>query len=70
MTNELENPTNYEHSQRPSPIKKEQRQGNNDQRDSNGMRQTIQRMLMFGFVVGDEIGLHKRFQTLVSCLQF
>jgi hypothetical protein len=61
MANKLENPTNYEHSERPSPIKKEQRQGNNDHRDSNCVRQTVHRVPMFGFVVGDEIVLHKWF---------
>jgi len=46
VTNELENPTHDEHSQRPSPVKKNCRQCQDDQWNPDGVGQAIQRVLM------------------------
>jgi len=58
VTNKLKNPPNNEKTQSPAPTKNEERQRQNNHRDADTVRQPIQRMLMFGFVVIKETLLH------------
>src|SRR5260221_13466350 len=54
MTDDLKYPSGHEQHQGPSPAKEEQRQRQNDHRDANRMREPVERMTMFGFVVIDK----------------
>ena len=54
VTDELKYPTDGEQRQRPTPTEEKQRQGNNDHRDSDRVRQTVQRMPVPGFVIIDQ----------------
>ncbi|HEY5444907.1 MAG TPA: hypothetical protein VIJ87_10635, partial [Pyrinomonadaceae bacterium] len=58
VTNKLKHPPNNEKTQSPAPTKNEERQRQNNHRDTDTVRQPIQRMLMFGFVVTKEVLLH------------
>lgn len=54
MTHELQNPTDDEQRQRPAPVEKEQRQRNDNHRDADAVREPVERVLVFGFVIGQE----------------
>src|SRR5260221_1444243 len=54
MTDDLKYPSGHEQHQGPSPAKEGQRQRQNDHRDANRMREPVERMTMFGFVVVDK----------------
>lgn len=61
MTHELQNPTDDEHRQRPAPVEEEQWQRQDDHRDADAVREPVHRMLVLGFVIGQEILRHSRF---------
>ena len=55
VSDELQYPARDEQPQRPTPVEKEERQRDDDERNADAVRQTVQRMLVFGFVVSEEI---------------
>jgi len=54
VADQLQNPTDYEQRERPTPIEKKQRQRDRDHGYADAVHQLIERMLVFGFVVIDK----------------
>lgn len=54
VADELENPADDKQPERPTPVEKKQRQRNHNQRNADGVRQLVERMLVLGLVVFDE----------------
>ena len=55
VSNELQNPAGDKQHEGPAPVKKEERQRDDDHRNADAVGETVQRMLVFGFVVSEEI---------------
>ncbi len=55
VSHELQNPADDEHPQRPPPVEKEEWQRYDDHRYADTMSKTVQRVLVLGFVVSEEI---------------
>ena len=55
MAHELKHPANGEQRQRPSPPEEEQRPRDRNHRDADCMTELVQRVLMLGFVVVDQV---------------
>ena len=58
VADELKYPADNKQPQRPSPIEEEQRHRHDDHRDADTVGQPVQRMLMLGFVAGNEVSSH------------
>jgi hypothetical protein len=58
MADKLKNPTNNKQQKRPAPVEEEERQGDNNHRNADAVRQPVQRMLMFRFVICEKILRH------------
>ena len=59
MPDKLQNPSDNEYTQRPAPVEQKERQRQNDHWNADTVRQPVQWVLMFGFVVSYEILGHK-----------
>jgi hypothetical protein len=70
VTDELEYPTDDEQPERPLPVEKEERQRYDDHRYADAVREPVERMLVFGFVVSQKILRHSHFPFVVSHFPF
>ena len=70
MTYELKGPAHQEKQKCPTPVEKKQWQRNNDQGNADAVRQLVERMPMFRFVVFDERFWHLTFWSALTCQRF
>src|SRR5688572_8029000 len=55
VSDKLKNPADDKQRKRPAPVEEKERQRNDDHRNSDAVCQPVHRMLVFGFVVSQEI---------------